>query len=101
MAEVIDFPVELRGNGLLTENKDGYALCSTSCPIITIDGKTLFLDGEDAKHDKLVALCRYATEEAAIDAMNAFIKLIEDYNTTLVEDAVSSITATLDVKIAQ
>jgi len=101
MAEVIDFPVELRGTCFLTKNEDDYKLSSTSCPDISFDGKTLFLAGTESQYDQLVALCRYATEEAAIDAMNAFIKLIQDYNDTLAEDTFDCTTALLDVKIAQ
>jgi len=101
MAEVIDFPEELRGNGLLTSNKDGYKVKSMSIPCIDCDGETLFLAGADEEYDQSISFHQYDTEEEAIDAMNAFVKLIEDYNATLAEDTNDCTTVLLDVKITQ
>lgn len=102
MAEVIDFPTELRGKGLLIADKGNYyKVMSMNYPKLDDGGRTLFLDGIDDKYDQMIALYQYRTDDEAIDAMNAFIKLIEDYNATLAEDTTDCTTVLLDVKIAQ
>ncbi len=101
MAEVIDFPTELRGNGLLTGDKDDYRVFSEGYLNFGYSGKTLFLVGRDKEYDQKMAAHQYGTEEEAIDAMNAFVRLIQDYNATLAEDTTDCTTALLDVKITQ
>ena len=100
MAEVIDFPTKLRGNGPLA-SKGCYKVFSEGHPEFGSCGETLFLVGRNGEYDSKIATYRYDTEEEAIDAMNAFIRLIEDYNDTLAEDTADCTTVLLDVRIAQ